>query len=105
MGIYINPSDRTKEAWLIKYGTPVSPAIFRAFEFDANPDTLPVCLVNNGAFTAAAVGYDVEERDAFTPTPFDMRLRTYFLVPKAALIESGGVTQRELDKYTTKQRS
>jgi len=62
MGIYINPEDRTKEQWLIKYGieTTIIDATVADFEV-----FFPVCLVNNGAFTAAAVCDTLEELEHF----------------------------------------
>ena len=56
MGFYVNPSDMTKEEWLQKHGqiteTPVWPA----------PEgTIPVCLIDNGPFTAAGIAYCEQE--------------------------------------------
>lgn len=61
MGYYINPPDMSKEQFLAKHGTPLaSPA-----EFDFTGSALPICLVDNGWMTAAAIAYDPRERDVF----------------------------------------
>lgn len=59
MGCYINPKDKSKEAFLILNGTPtLEPCEITETE-------LPVCLVDNGLFTAAGIAYDEDEVDAF----------------------------------------
>lgn len=61
MGYYINPPSMSKEEFLQHHGTSLSdPA---SFNFES--DTLPVCLIDNGWMTAAAVCYDARERDVF----------------------------------------
>ena len=56
MGYYINPEGTSKELWLREHGTPISAA--EALSHDPTGPSLPVCLVDNGAFTAAGIGYD-----------------------------------------------
>lgn len=83
MGCYVNPTDQSKENWLMKNGE----MVFDGEElkgFDFSGPTLPVCLVDNGAFTAAGIAYRKEEFEAFNH-PNDLRLRFWFIVPKTAL--------------------
>lgn len=85
MSYYINPLDSSKEEWLGQHGTEVSLPEVKRFSF-AN-GTLPVCLVDNGAFSAAAILYDPRERDCFTaPNPRDRRPKRWFLVSKQHLL-------------------
>jgi hypothetical protein len=56
MGCYINPPTCTKEAYLEQHGTLVSVDTYCYFKFDG--EALPVCLVDNGYFTAAAIAYN-----------------------------------------------
>lgn len=62
MGYYINPPDMSKEDFLHKHGKPI-----QAHEVKSQygNGVLPVCLVDNGAFTAAGIAYDEREADAF----------------------------------------
>jgi hypothetical protein len=64
MGCYVNPVEQSKEQWLEENGTLVPGPIVPSQEF------LPVCLVDNGYFTAAGIGFDQREVDAFSyPDP------------------------------------
>lgn len=80
MGFYINPSDRSKEQWLQENGTPTATVP------TPTNDAVPVCLVDNGPFTAAAICYDDSETRAFND-PGDDRPRQWFLVPKTKILE------------------
>lgn len=82
MGYYINPSDgSTKEQFLAKYGRKVG------IEEVAITDTdLPVCLVDNGEFTAAGIMWCPQEVTAFT-RPLDRRSKRFFMVPRVLLQE------------------
>lgn len=69
MGCYVNPKESSKESWLeanakkrgvMVFGTEKVPAYS---EFPAG--TLPVVLVDNGPFTAAAVAYCEDEYAEF----------------------------------------
>lgn len=77
MGYYINPPDMTKEEFLEKHGTETDDPRF-------DSETFPVCLVNNGPFTAAGIAYDAKERDAFLRP--DGRPKKWYQVPREALL-------------------
>jgi len=60
MGCYIHPPTMDKEDWLNEHGIPflAAPPITETH--------VPVCLVDNGPFTAAAVGFNRDEVEAFS---------------------------------------
>jgi hypothetical protein len=71
MGIYVNPSNMSKEDWLMQNGTLVgqigidghdSIPTYNSFK----SGTMPVVLVSNGYFTAAAVCDSQNEYVEFT---------------------------------------
>ena len=59
MGAYINPPNETKEDFLKREGTPYIPMDGRS------PGHMPVVLVDNGMFTAAAIAFDENEEEYF----------------------------------------
>jgi len=75
MGIYIDPPNCSKEDWLLENAEPI-PSDFNIEEVPS--DYLAVCLVNNGAFTAAAVIDSGGELEAFRRP--DGRPRVWFQV-------------------------
>lgn len=86
MGIYINPTNgQTKEEWLKEHATDPKEPLMRACE-DINYQSvkeagyLPVCLIDNGGFTAAGVAYNEDELKVFI-TRNGGRPTTWFLVP------------------------
>ena len=88
MGMYINPSNCSKEQFLVDYGIETTMEEVRDFDYMTASINLPVLLVDNDPFTAAAVAYDANERDSFLHGILNGRDRRpvkYYLVPKAAL--------------------
>jgi len=81
MGYYINPPSETKEQWLQKHGTPVHGDVVLSHDFSG--PTLPVCLVDNGPFTAAGIAFDAGELRAFGHP--DRRPKSWFLVSREDL--------------------
>jgi hypothetical protein len=68
VGLYVNPPNMTKEDWLIINGKHIKqPSV----HYDDGK--LAVCLMNNGAFTAAGVCISDDELKVFTD-PSDKRL-------------------------------
>jgi hypothetical protein len=86
MGFYVNPQKETKEAFLARCGRGID-AHFKWQNLPAG--SLPVTLVDNGPFTAAAICYSKEEFEEFTD-PNDRRLRMYYLVKIEDLLPVGG---------------
>lgn len=81
MGYYIDPVDCTKEQWLKQHGVRLDAAPdWSAVRKD---DRLPVCLVDNGLFTAAGVAYSPNEQAAFARP--DGRAKAWFSVAIADL--------------------
>lgn len=91
MGAYVNPAGETKETWLEREGKPILEGEARNFFNsdwgDEHKDHLPVCLVQNSAFSAAAVGFSKEEISCFCD-PYDRRPRKWYSVPIDKLLES-----------------
>lgn len=83
MGYYINPKDgSSKEAWLAAHAQEISEDL--ALQVDTNGDSLPVCLVDNGRFTAAGIGYYPGEVAAFADR--DGRPKRWYLAKIADLL-------------------
>ncbi len=61
MGYYIDPPEGTKEEWLTNHGVEVSGDL----RWGHPPDTVLVCLVDNGPFTAAGICYNEAEFNEF----------------------------------------
>jgi hypothetical protein len=85
MGYYINPPDMSKEQFLKEKGTPITLRDVRSFDYAG--DRLPVCLVDNGWMTAAAIAYHPREAEAFLGNSggLDARPKTWYSVSCADL--------------------
>lgn len=83
MGYYINPRDMSKEQWLKIHGRPINAEDIPTETMDKE---MPVCLVSNGAFTAAAICYCEEEWEEFR-SPRDFRPKEWYMVPRDKLRE------------------
>jgi len=94
MGCYINPRGETKEDFLRREGRVIS-----VNEAIAAPEgEYAVCLVHNGAFTAAAVAYDHHELAALTRAE-DPRPKIWYMVPREKLLNVSDISQ-----YNKKQQ-
>ena len=96
MGLYINPPDQSKEDWLANnaksmHCTP--PA--KARQNLGDGETVVVCLVVNGGFTAAGVAFNDRELRDFAD-PNDQRPKVWLLVPVEKVEE---VTGKKLDDW------
>lgn len=81
MGWYINPPSMSKERWLTENGQRTDgPA-------PITETHLPVCLVNNGPFTAAAICPHEREVQAFASP--DGRPKIWFSVSRQSLADNG----------------
>lgn len=82
MGVYLDPPDVPKEQWLGTHNA--GPLMqFATFRYtDLHPDYVPVILVQNDGFTAAAVAYSADEYRRFT-RPEDRRAKWLFIVRRA----------------------
>jgi hypothetical protein len=80
MGYYINPRNCSKEEFLALHGEqlPNTPS-----EWDFSSYLLPVCLADNGPFTAAGICYDARELEDFARP--DGRPKLWYAVSKEAL--------------------
>lgn len=82
MGFYINPTDMSKEQWLHKNQKSVSvhPPTKNYLEHD---DTVCVVLVDNFAFSALAIAYNMRELEDFSRD--DGRMKVWAQVPRAVV--------------------
>ena len=74
MGAYVNPEDMSKEDWLNKNAAEFQAAIPWK---DVVMGYMPIVLVQNQGFTAAAIAFSPEEYSVFT-NPDDLRPKRYF---------------------------
>ena len=88
MGIYINPENESKEEFLERESVE-----FRSTKFgltllyrDLPRGLLPVVLVHNTVFTAAAIAFDAQEYARLTERS-DERKRVLYLIPRSSLPE------------------
>ena len=89
MGCYVNPPDGKKVEWLIRHGEEIeSPCAI-------TKSHVPVCLVNNGVFFAAAIAYKLSEVEAFNQ-PTDFRPKQWFKVPREKLYAVSDLKSWEL---------
>jgi len=91
MGYYINPKDCSKEIWLDNHSSDLpnlTPPNWEKLqkEIDHGNHLLPVCLVNNGPFTAAGICYNQRELEEFSD-PRDYRSKLWYLVSLDNLID------------------
>ena len=82
MGVYLNPENgQDKEEWLEQNGLEIAgiPSVKEAQKWLSRKRLVFICLVDNGAFTAAAVGFDYRVLEDFKD-PQDMRRKRFFMV-------------------------
>lgn len=92
MGAYVNPTSHVdKEAWLAVNADLVPDVPKSVSEREGE---LPVCLVDNGLFTAAGIAYSDDELSAFAD-PADPRPRRWYWAPIDKLLE----VSDELPRY------
>jgi len=80
MTCYINPPDQDKVDWLLANGERIPVAC------PITPTHLPVCLVDNGPFTAAGICLTPRDRHRFSD-PLDDRPKVWFKVSREKLRE------------------
>lgn len=86
MGYYINPEDMSKEEWLAKNGALITSSLQTIPQLPARGEGEHyVCLVDNRAFTAAAICYSDDEVAAFAEP--DGRVKLWYLVPDEKLLQ------------------
>jgi len=76
MGAYVNPENVSKEQWLEENGKEVSQ--HWASTHDDFLEQMPVCLINNGLFTAAGIAFSKDELEVFLSP--DGRHKTWYVV-------------------------
>lgn len=91
MGAYVNPPGVEKEAWLAVYADLVPDAPDSVSEREGE---LPVCLVDNGPFTAAGIAYDDRELSVFCDSR-DARPKRWYWAPVDDLL----AVSSELSRY------
>lgn len=94
MGCYINPRDMSKEEWLELFG------VRTAAPAPLSETHVPVCLVNNGPFTAAAVGFNDDEVKAFLYP--DGRPKIWYTVPRTVVRQVSDLANWEKERGKTR---
>lgn len=95
MGAYINPPNGDdKILWLMQYATEARSHDPQTILEGCPEGSLPVCLVDNGAFQAAAIGFSADEVKAFAVP--DGRMKLWYYAP----IEKLHTVSPELINYT-----
>jgi hypothetical protein len=103
MGLYINPPGMTKEKFLQNHAERVTEDRVKEFNFDpmlGHTLQLPLCLVDNGHFTALAVGFEKEETLRWF-NPQDFRPKRFYFVAKEVIKQRhlSGITEAEYKEY------
>jgi hypothetical protein len=104
MGYYINPKDKSKEEFLSDYtlrGTlhvPSYPNNVPSFEELSKSGHLPVVLVCNELFTAAAIGYNKKEYEEIVDV-IDKRPKIIFSVPFDDLVDVSDILQADKNRH------
>ena len=103
MGLYINPPTMTKEEFLAAHAERVTEQRIQKFLFDPDKMALPLCLVDNGNFTALAVGFDKQETLRWHDKR-DFRPKKFYIICKNVLAqqELSGITKDEYESYIVK---
>lgn len=83
MGLYIEPKEGTKRAWIELHGTPQNPEICAVEAFDKT-NRLPVAFLDNINFHALAVAWNKKEFRRIAEGRLDA---LWFTVPAADLLE------------------
>lgn len=85
MGFYINPKDSTKEDWLNANGRRIPAS--NAMETIKGGTEMPVCLIDNFAFQAAAIGFSEGEVHYFL-NDNSGRPKQWWAVPNEKIYEA-----------------
>lgn len=87
MGAYINPHNCSKEQWLTQFATATDGPC------EITETQVPVCWVNNGPFSAAAIGFDQGEISALQRE--DGRPKRWFKVSRTLAREVSDLASYE----------
>ena len=86
MRCYINPTGMTKSEWLDKNAVQVNPAwLIGFFQHNDEKTVLPLCLVDNGGFTALGIIPNEYELNAFMQN--DGRPKAWYIADRSDLTE------------------
>lgn len=96
MGMYVNPLRDTQKNWLSNNGTIIIGDVVSSYSAIRNSNCVPVCLVDNGGFTASAVGYDLAETAEFARK--DGRPKTWFSVPIDKFDYTSGLSAYDIQR-------
>lgn len=84
MGAYVNPPEgENKILWLMEHAIEAHSHDAQTIMENCPVESLPVCLIDNGAFQAAGIGFDANEvKDFAVP---DGRMKLWYYVPTEKL--------------------
>ena len=78
MGLYLNPPGMSKEDWLRQHGIrATAKQMVDEYQTQKEKGFVPIVLVDNGHFTAAGIGSNLDETRVFCD-PKDPRHKLYF---------------------------
>ena len=89
MGYYVNPPQESKEAFLNREGISSPNLEWK----DVPQGTLPVVLVDNGYFTAAAVAYSQKEYEYFIDSTKDKRPKKVYQIGHPKCTKESAISQ------------
>lgn len=96
MGFYINPAGKTKEQWLEENAKPIKDRINKKIFEEKSTDEIPLCLVDNGVFTALGICHSLDELEIFA-NPNDKRIKFWYMAKKKDVMDACSIDEKMMD--------
>lgn len=100
MGLYVNPTNTTKEKWLLANARRVTAEDITGAGFAGviREGRIPIVWMDNGPFSAVGVAFDQSEAEYFAR--HDGRPKLFYTVPRSSLADdNSGVGEGLLRDY------
>lgn len=91
MGVYLDPTDTTKEAWLAEYGYEVSLSQWRNWRLRPR-GYVPLCYFES-PHPCVLVAFSPREVERSLPRPTDHRTRRYYYAPLSEVKKVPGMAR------------